>query len=138
MIEELVKELHDGGFTLLICKDNEIRRFTGRGIADIYGLYNENPEFLNGSTIIDKVIGKGAASIMILSKPKEVYTDVISENALAFFKKYDVKVTYKELVSHIIRRDGNGWCPVELLCKDLSTAEEALTKINEFMKQQSK
>lgn len=134
MINSLVEELHSGDYTLIVCKNNEIKRFTGKGIADIYTLYNENPQFLEDSYIVDKIIGKGAATVMIVAKVKEVYTDVISENALNFFNKYNVKVNYKKLVPHIIRRDGKGWCPVELLCRDSDTIEESMVKICEFMK----
>ncbi|MFI3263451.1 MAG: DUF1893 domain-containing protein [Rikenellaceae bacterium] len=133
MIEELKEKLHEGGYTLAVAKNQDVRFFTGRGISDIYNLYMGDAEFLCGSTIVDKIIGKGAATVMILAQAKEVYTDVISENALDFFKRYDVKVSYGELVPHIIRRDGKGWCPVELLCRDIGTVEESINAITQFL-----
>lgn len=135
MVEKLIERLHSGGFTLVVAKGDEVRSFNGRGITDIYRLYKDEPQVLCGATIVDKIIGKGAAAIMILSRPYEIYTDVISENALSLFTKYGVKVSYSELTPHIIRRDGNGWCPVELMCCDAETPEECLTKIDQFVKE---
>jgi iron complex outermembrane receptor protein len=37
---------------------------------------------LDGASIADKVIGKGAAALMIAGCIKEVYADVISEAAM--------------------------------------------------------
>lgn len=138
IIERLIEELHEGSHTLIVAKGGEVRRFSGRGVADIHNLLHTAPEFLDGATIVDKIIGKGVAAIMILAKPEQVYTDVMSENALALFTQYDIKVSYEVLTAHIIRRDGNGWCPVEQLCRDESTPEGCLAKIDEFIKQQKK
>ncbi|MFR9602751.1 MAG: DUF1893 domain-containing protein [Rikenellaceae bacterium] len=132
-IERLIEELHRGEHTLIVAKGEEVRRFSGRGVSDIYALFRDDSKWLCGATIVDKIIGKGAAAIMIMAKPKAIYTDVISQNGLALFRRHGVEVSYAEVTPHIIRRDGAGWCPVELLCRDIESAEECIAPIGEFI-----
>lgn len=77
-MEELINLLHTGGYSCTIANKGEIRTFTQRGVADIYDLLTQEPEFLKGASIADKVVGKGAAALMILGGIKELYTDIIS------------------------------------------------------------
>ncbi|MFI3266893.1 MAG: DUF1893 domain-containing protein [Rikenellaceae bacterium] len=134
-IDTLISQLEAAKATLMVIGDNTVNHYTQRGIQDIYTLFKQSPQVLKGATIVDKIIGKGAASVMIAARPQKVYTRIISQNALQFFNQYNIPVEYKELVPHIIRRDGNGWCPVELLCKEATTVEQAMLKIDEFMNQ---
>ena len=55
--------------------------FTQRGVADLYDLLTQEPDFLKGALIADKVVGKGAAALMILGGIKELHTDIISSKA---------------------------------------------------------
>ena len=66
MIEELIDLLHSGGYSCAIANRDIIRTFTQRGVADLYDLLTQEPDFLKGALIADKVVGKGAAALMIL------------------------------------------------------------------------
>ncbi|MCQ2193516.1 MAG: DUF1893 domain-containing protein [Paludibacteraceae bacterium] len=125
--------LHRGDFSLVMMKDEYVRTFTQRGVADLYGLLTEDPAYMQGSLVADKVVGKGAASLMVLGGVREVYADVISEPALETLRKGGVLVTYKQLVPFIENRDKTGWCPVETLCRDAKTPQEALPLIADFL-----
>ena len=57
-------------------------------------LLTQEPEFLKGALIADKVVGKGAAALMILGGIKELYTDIISTKALELLQKSDIKVEF--------------------------------------------
>lgn len=50
----------------MIANGDRIRTFTRRGVADLYDLLVQEPEFLHGASVADKVIGKAAASLMVL------------------------------------------------------------------------
>ena len=65
-MEELINLLHTGGYSCVIDNEGKIRTFTQRGVADLYDLLTREPEFLKGALIADKVVGKGAAALMIL------------------------------------------------------------------------
>lgn len=61
-MEELINLLHSGGYSCVIANGDNIRTFTQRGVADLYDLLTQEPDFLKGASIADKVVGKGAAA----------------------------------------------------------------------------
>ena len=72
-MEELINLLHTGGYSCTIANGGKIRTFTQRGVADLYDLLTQEPEFLKGALIADKVVGKGAAALMILGGIRIIY-----------------------------------------------------------------
>ena len=71
-MKELIEQLNQGNYSCVIANGNQVRTFTRRGVADLYDLLKQEPEFLQGASIADKVIGKAAASILIIGQAKEV------------------------------------------------------------------
>lgn len=132
-MEELINLLHTGGYSCVIANEGKTRTFTQRGVADLYDLLTREPEFLKGALIADKVVGKGAAALMILGGIKELYTDVVSSNAMDLFQTSDVKVDFVQEVPFIWNRDHTGWCPVETMCSEEESAEAILQLIRGFL-----
>lgn len=133
---QLANTLKDGNHSLVLFKDGKIEIFDGKGVADLHKLYTTRPEALNGAVAADKVIGKGAAAIMIAGGVREVFAEVISFGAIKLFGQTDITLFYDKAVDHIINRKGDGWCPVERLCADAATAAECLPIITRFINQQ--
>ncbi len=131
-MEDLIKILHDGKHSLVVA-NGSVKTYDGRGITDIFNLLNNDPEFLDGSEIADKIVGKGAAALMVLGNVSAVYADVISEPALDLFRRYAVKVYYGQVVQNIINRRGDGICPVEKICMPCDKAIECLPLIRDFV-----
>ena len=61
-MEELINLLHSGGYSCVIANGDNIRTFTQRGVADLYDLLTQEPDFLKGASIADKVVGKWEVS----------------------------------------------------------------------------
>lgn len=136
-MEYLIRLLHEGGHSLVVANGN-IHTFNGRGVADLYALLREDPGFLKGASIADKVVGKAAAALMILGGVKEVFADIVSQRAIDLFVGSAVCVSYKTIVPHIINRTKTGWCPLEIRCCNLLTPQDCFTQIEEFMTLQPK
>ena len=132
-MENLVTLLHDGNYSCVIANNGITRTFTQRGVADLYDLLVDEPAFLHGALIADKVVGKGAAALMILGGVKELYTDVISTKALKLFEGASVKVSFGKEVPFIWNRDHTGHCPVETLCNDIDSAADIFPLIRQFI-----
>ena len=64
---------------------DEVRIFRERGVKDLYRLLREEPQLLDGAFVADKVVGKGAAALMILGGVEELFADVVSRAALDLF-----------------------------------------------------
>ena len=134
-MKELVDVLHEGPHSLAVrdACSGHVAVFDGRGVSDLFRLLNEAPGFLRGADVADKVVGKGAAALMILAGINTLHADVISSPALELFEGSLVKVSFGKEVPNIINRGGDGICPVETLCLRCSTAAECLPLITKFM-----
>ena len=142
-MEKLIKILQQEGCSLVMnCKnerdsgDTGCHIYNGKGVSDLFQLLNGDDNMLEESRIADKVVGKGAAALMILGKVREVYAGTISEPALEMLRSYGVPVSYGQLVPNIINRKGDGICPVETLCLDCDTPEECFPRISDFIQKQ--
>lgn len=132
MMDKLVRILQDGNHSLVVAGDG-ICTFDGQGISDLYGLLTEHPDWLRDASVADKVVGKGAASLLILGGVRELFAGVISASALGLFEDSGKSLRFAEKVPYIINRKGDGLCPVESLCKDCKTAAECLPFIQDFI-----
>lgn len=138
-MEQLREILHSGNHTLVVrSASGEIRIFDRRGVADLYELLSRHEDFLRGAEVADKVVGRAAASLMLLGGVRRLHTDVISSLALTLFADAAVEVEFDTEVPHIINRAGDGWCPLETRCKDCRTPDECFGQIESFMNEINK
>lgn len=93
--------------------DADIPR-TGRGRP--LPAAHEEPQLLRGAFIADKVVGKGAAALMVLGGVEGLFADVVSRPALELLAGAGIAVEYTVVVPNIVNRAGTGTCPVEQLC----------------------
>ena len=136
-MQDIINQLNEGGYSCVIANRGETRTFSQPGVADLFALLKTDPDFMKGASIADKVIGKGAAALMILGGVTQVYTHRISESALSLFQTTGIDVEYKELVPFIMNRDRSGWCPVETLCQREQSPDAILPLIEEFINKMS-
>lgn len=114
-------------------QDGRVIRFTHRGVADLFSLVTENPSFLDGASVADRVIGRGAALLLVLGGVANVYAQVISKGVLGVLSRAGISVSYGTVVPHIINRAGTGICPVEQLTAQTDSPEEAYVLIKQFI-----
>ncbi len=105
------------------------QQLTGNGILPLFKLISE--EDLKGAFVMDKVVGKAAAALLIVGHVQEVHTPLISTPARKLLEGNNVKVSFDNEVENILNRANDGICPMELLTKDCLTAEECFQKIEE-------
>lgn len=134
MLDNLVKMLHDGGYSCVIESGGKIRTFTQRGVADLYDIYCHERSLLSGASIADKVVGKAAAAIMVLGGVSRLHADVISEPAAALLQNAGVELEAVNIVPHIINRTKTGWCPLESASRYLDKAEDIFPVIDDFVR----
>lgn len=132
-MNRLVELLHDSGATLVVESRGEVMTFTNRGVKDLFELYTNHRELLQGARVADKVTGAGAAALMALGGVAEYHTDVISEKALSLLDRAGVVGTAEKVVPYIINRAGTGQCPLESLIGDIDNLEEIYDVIVGFM-----
>lgn len=129
--------LHREACSCVIAVGDKVRLCYERGVKDLLRLLKEEPEMLNGAFVADKVVGKGAAALMVLGGVSSVYADVVSRPALGLFEDADIEIDYGICVPNIINRTGTDICPVEKLCADAVTAHECLSLIEKFISEKT-
>lgn len=98
----------------------------GRGISPLLKLYDGQGELMKNSIVVDKVIGRAAAFIVIKSGAAEVYGKIMSEDALELLKEHQIKASYSLLVPRILNNQKNGLCPLEDSVKGLTDPDSAI------------
>lgn len=137
-MQELIEILRTEQLSLVVkSTDGEIFRFTGRGVKDLYDLLTREPDVLQGSEVADKVVGKGAAALMIEGGVKSLNALIISQAAKDLLDSYNVYYKYEKSVPVIINRNGDDICPVEKLTADAGTAAECVERITEFLQKRN-
>ena len=127
-VKELLKTTNS---TIVVVSNGEVFTSQERGVKPLLFLLKEKNGFLKGASVADKVIGKAAALLMVLSEIKEVHTLIISEPAIKVFEKYNIPCFYDKKVERIVNRTGDGLCPMETLCINVEEPQEAFEKILE-------
>ena len=134
MDKELINVLVDEGCRGVVRSvQGELRTFSRRGVADLFSLVTDEPDFLRGASVADRVIGRGAALLLVKGGAREVYARVISSGALEVLRSAGIETSFGEEVPNIINRTGTDICPVEKLTADTSSPDEAYERIKQFL-----
>lgn len=131
--QQIINLLQSEQCSCVIRKGDTIRIFRKRGVQDLYRLLKDDPDFLKGAFVADKVVGKAAAALMILGGVEEIFTFTVSRLARDLFERSAVKLGFAQEVPYIINRAGTGWCPMESRCRDLDTPEACFGQVEEFL-----
>ena len=134
-MEELKKRLEREDVRGVVRAANgEIREFHRQGVIDLFTLLTKEPQMLLGAQIADRVIGRGAALLMVKGRVQEVFAYVISKQALDILQQAGIPTTYATLQLYIINRAGTDICPVEKLTASTDDPDEAYELIKKFLK----
>ncbi len=103
------------------------------GIRPHLKAINELGKQLEGTLMVDKILGRAAAFLVIYSKAAEAITAVVSSPGKAVLEKYGVKFSYGEEVPHIKMKNGVIYCPFESMVQGIEDPVEAFHAIVEKM-----
>ena len=118
-LNELKEMLYSKNASLVVGYSNgEIKEYYQDRVNDIKNILQNDENALKDASIADKVIGKLAASLLVVAGVTEIYADVISEYAIPILEENKIKYEYKTKVPYIINKDKTGMCPMENKYKD--------------------
>ena len=127
-LRQAVQLLQEQTLTCVAYKDGEVLSSAQRGVKPLLDFIEQGVS-LAGFSVADKVVGKAAAYLYVLLEAKEVYAEVLSEQALGVLQRFDTPVTYGTLVPKIRNRDNTGYCPMESAVMAIDSPDEALDAI---------
>lgn len=127
--------LRDEACSCVVSNGGELRILRRRGVADLYDLLEHEPDLLRGASVADKVVGKGAAALLVLGGVRRLYAEVVSAEALALLRSAPIELTCGSETARIENREHTGPCPLESRCAAARTAAECLPLIRDFLRQ---
>ena len=126
--------LEKTGNSLMIYKEGELYFESDlKGIRPHLKAINEHGSELEGTLMVDKILGRAAAFLVIYSKAGEAISAVLSTPGKQVLDKYGLKYSYREEVPHIKLENGVIYCPFERMVQGIDDPVEAYTAIVEKM-----
>lgn len=138
IVREAREEILSGGCSCILIKaDQIIHRGAGRGVSPLLELMadEEGRQKLKGAIVVDKIIGKAAAMILILGEAAGVYALTMSANGKEYVQKHQLNHNYDRCVDVISNREKNGICPIERSVIDIDDPQAGYEKIKQTRKQ---
>jgi len=120
-LEELVSQLEN--HSLLVYQKGKISFQDEHGIQPL--LIQIKNKGLKDAVVIDKVIGKAAALLMVYGKVKQVHTNIIAKDAIIVFDKYKIEYSYNKVVDYIQNVKKDGLCPMEQKVFNIDSPKKA-------------
>lgn len=134
-IEIAKKVLREEKQKIVVVKEGQVVfKSIDRGIKPMYYLAQNMKEEARGSSLADRVIGKGAAIICGYLGVSELHAELISQNAISILDKEGIAYEFKEKCEYIKNRDRTDYCPIEKRSLDTEDPEVLLSRIEVFLK----
>lgn len=133
--EQAIEKINNGEICCGVIKDGKLITSSLNGIKPLMTWLNTDKEFFCGCEVIDKIIGKAAALLLVLGKVKAVHGEVMSDGAIAVFEEYKILYTYEQRTTHIKNRTNTGICPMEQTVQDINSPETAYIALREKIKE---
>lgn len=127
--------LEKTGNSLMIYKDGElIFQSSSKGIRPHLEAIDLLGESLHGTVMVDKIIGRAAALLILYSHAAEAQAAVLSAQGRQVLELHGLKHTYIQEVDHIKMKNGRIYCPFEAMVQGLTDPEEAYHAIVDKMR----
>ena len=129
-LEIAQERIKSGLFTCILMNNGLIvEEAKAKGVRPILQFLESNR--LQGAEVADKIVGKAAATLLVLGGAKYVYGELMSKAAQAYLQEHDIPTSYGRLIEEIKNRDGTGMCPLEESVINISDPQEGYTAIKE-------
>lgn len=125
-------------YSLVLIKNQKvIYRSRASGIRPLVYCVQKHSSDLQNCTLYDKVVGLAAAKIIVYSQMiSHVFTPVVSEKARALLQKNKINLQAQKIVPHILKRNRESICPLEIQALNIDDHELFFQKIKKSLKKQ--
>ena len=101
------------------------------GIRDALMLHDEHPELLRGAVIVDRIIGRAAATLFADGGAAAVYGRVMTRDAMHVLEEKGTQARANTLTDRIINRAGTDICPMEKAILGVTDPMEAIVRLRD-------
>ncbi len=129
-----LEELDKTGNSLMIYSHGQlIFQSTSKGIRPHLEAIEKHGESLRGTLMVDKIVGRAAALLILYSEAAEAHAQVLSRPGKQVLDMHGLPISYVELTDHIKLKDGSIYCPFERMVQGVTDPGEAYAAIVEKM-----
>ncbi len=124
------KAVRLGTASCMVLQDGSlVYHSTAAGLLPLLQVYATQASLLQGACVVDKIIGKAAAMILVLGGVERVHACTMSQSAKAYLSAYGISLSYDTLTNNIRNRQNNGLCPMESLVLDVDDPQEGFARL---------
>ena len=133
MDKEIIRKIEESEIAVaVISPDGRVRTASGHTIRPLVILADEYPEYFEGGSVADRVIGKGAASIIVTMGVAEAYGRLMSIPGKKMLEDAGVKASWDILTENIENMRRDGLCPLETRVAEIEDVSECAASVREF------
>jgi len=108
-LNNYLDELDKTGMSLMIYRDGElIFQSRSKGIRPHLEAIEKHGNTLNGTVMVDKIVGRAAALLLLYAKPKEAYAALVSKPGKQVLMEHGLNFAFRDETDHITHQD-EGW-----------------------------
>jgi len=138
-MNEYLRKLEEANMCLMVYEgDTLIFQSSSKGIRPHLEAIDELGDRLRGTLMVDKIVGRAAALLILYSGVAEVYAGVISSGGRVVLLQAGVKLFYGVETEYIKMVDGRIYCPFEEMVQGIDDPIEAYHAIVEKMENLNK
>ncbi len=130
---DFLARLDSAGCSCLVYNKGVITQHSQRGVRDLYELVTTQPEQIRGAHVADKIIGKGAAALLVKGEVRRVATHTITTPALKMLRNANIKIFFENEVPYVENRKKTGQCPLDARLQNIDDANACLPIIHRFI-----
>ncbi|MBR2345378.1 MAG: DUF1893 domain-containing protein [Lentisphaeria bacterium] len=139
LVRESARMIKSGNAECVVVKNNTIATVEkGRGVSPLLNIYRSKPECMNGGIVVDKVIGRAAAFIIISGKAAAAHGELVSEDAIELLKKHNIPVTSSKTVPRILNRRMDDICPLEKSVQGINDPVQAMDALQKCIEKMTR
>ncbi len=132
---DLAKQLfNECSLSLVIVKNGKVLfKSKAQGIHGLLQAIDTLSGDLRGSSVVDKIVGRAAALLLVHIRARAVYAAIASRDGLAVLEENDIPAEYDTLAPQILDKTGKNICPFEKASQTIRTPDEAPEKLRACM-----
>jgi hypothetical protein len=124
-----LKEMLKSHALIVAYHNGEIKTYDDKGIVPLFKQL-ENGDFRD-CDVFDKVTGKASSLVLAYGGATNLYTGILSKEAIPVLEKYGIKYQAEKIVDYIINVKGDDKCPMEKTVTNIEEPEEAYKALKE-------
>ena len=134
-MDKYLERLDASSLSLMVYNGSEVIFQSGsKGVRPYLEAIDALGARLKGTLIVDKIVGRAAALLLLYTGAAEVHAGVINPGGRKLIEDAGVRLFYDKEIDHIKTVDGRIYCPFESMVQGINDPVVAFHAVVEKMK----